>query len=198
MGDADYMLEHGLDPFVRRSSTGEVVEYECGLNPLYERDGRERLHYWHRNEGEYVSWDQTKIPEPRWTFKTFKEANEFAKAKAIECADSDKRVTLARSHTGDGFVCDVSTRRKPEKWFPCKSLNDYVNFQTKIDWEVLRHEFEVMSNWDVASVNFVIDEYIWPVVGYMDDAKRQRKDWDLVQQMIRSRLSEPSPEKGPE
>jgi len=37
MGDAEYMIENGLDPFTHTDSAGNYQQYD-GINPLYEDD----------------------------------------------------------------------------------------------------------------------------------------------------------------
>lgn len=41
MGDAEYMIDNGLDPFMKKNSDGSLEEWDGGLNPIY----REKMEF---------------------------------------------------------------------------------------------------------------------------------------------------------
>jgi len=71
MGDAEWMYENDLDPFHRKDeNTGELVEWEGGLNPAYEVDGNSDPLYGDSGSKELLDINM---------FHTFEDAKAWAK-----------------------------------------------------------------------------------------------------------------------
>jgi hypothetical protein len=71
MGDAEWMYENDLDPLYRKDrDTGEIVEWEGGLNPAYEDDGEKHALY---DESDSEDLLDIRI------FHTFEDAKAWAK-----------------------------------------------------------------------------------------------------------------------
>lgn len=90
--DAEYMYENDLDPLYRKDSeTGELVEWEGGLNPLYEES----------NEENYRS-DSDKRPQADITkFHTFQDAIAWSKENPGR--------SITKSPDGNGYIIKDST-----------------------------------------------------------------------------------------
>lgn len=89
MGDAEWMYENDLDPFYRKDKvTGELVEWEGGLNPAYEDDDEPYLPY-ERGGSEDPLEDIN-------MFNSFEEAMEWAKKNPGK--------SIVKSPDGNGYV----------------------------------------------------------------------------------------------
>jgi hypothetical protein len=117
--DAEYMYEHDLDPLYRKDrSTGQLVEWEGGLNPIYRESNIER---------------KTNIKEqPPTKFHNFQEAKKWAKENPGRA--------ITKSPDGNGYIIKDSqygstgynTNKKSDKQYnnirPCvyKEIKNYL------------------------------------------------------------------------
>lgn len=88
MGDAEWMYENDLDPLYRKDrDTGELVEWEGGLNPAYVED-----------EEPYSSFDEYDRADPLETniFHTYEAAKAWAK--------NNPGKSIVRNSNGHGYV----------------------------------------------------------------------------------------------
>jgi hypothetical protein len=138
--DAEYMYENDLDPLYRKDkATGELVEWEGGLNPAYKDDGD--LY------GPYDGSDDEDLVDVI-TFNTFGDAVAWSKKNPGR--------SFTKNPEGNGYVVKDSTSGSSTYNVKTKNIDQYGNIRPSVYKEISKKKYFTREQSE-AQNNFRID-----------------------------------------
>lgn len=138
--DAEYMYENDLDPLYRKDkATGELVEWEGGLNPAYKDDGDPYCPYDGSDDEDLVDVI---------TFNTFVDAVAWSKKNPGR--------SFTKNTEGNGYVVKDSTSGSSTYNVKTKNIDQYGNIRPSVYKEISKKKYFTREQSE-AQNNFRID-----------------------------------------